>query len=230
MTKHIANIITLMNAFFGCLAIVCLFKEQYYWVFAAFALGLVADFADGFVARALKTKSAVGKELDSMADMVTFGVFPGMVLYFLISQSNQDFPEWIAYIGFLFPCFSAYRLAKFNLDTRQSENFLGLAVPASSCFILGLLLIYTINPTFQLLHPIAMIFFLLILGSLMISELPMFSLKFKGFQWKGNGIRFLFLIFVLLMILGLKAYSLSGIIVGYVLFSFGGSFIEKNAS
>ena len=172
------------------------------------------------MARALKTKSPVGKELDSMADMVTFGVLPGMVLYFLIQENLGPFPDWLPYLGFLFPCFSAYRLAKFNLDTRQSENFLGLAVPASSLFVIGLLLIHLMHPGFILLHPIAIIVMMLLLGSLMISELPMFSLKFKGFQWKGNGIRFLFLIFAVLMIVGLRAYSLSGIVVGYVVFSF----------
>lgn len=219
MTKHLANIITLINAFMGSIAIVFLYKEQYNWVFAAFCLGLMADFADGFVARLLNIKSPVGKELDSMADMVSFGVLPGLVLHHLIMLNIMYFPDWMAYLGLLFPCFSAYRLAKFNLDTRQSENFLGLAVPAASSFVLGLLVIYVWQPESFLLHPLGMVLMMLVLGFLMISELPMFSLKFKGIRWKGNGIRYLFLIFAVLAVVGLKAYALCVMVVAYVLFS-----------
>jgi len=219
MVRFIPNFITLLNAFSGCLAIVFLFKEDYNLLFAAFAACLLADFGDGLAARLLDVRSNVGKELDSMADMVPFGVLPGAILYTLISEHIGGWPEWSAYLGFIFTCAAALRLARFNLDTRQSENFLGLAVPAATLFVVGLLWIQTDYPSFWLFQPIFLILIAILLSALMLTELPMFSLKFKGFGWKENGIRYIFLIFAILMIVLLKSFALSGIIILYVVTS-----------
>ena len=219
MVRFIPNFITLLNAFSGCLAIVFLFKEDYYLLFAAFAACLLADFGDGLAARLLDVRSNVGKELDSMADMVPFGVLPGAILYTLISEHIGGWPEWSAYLGFIFTCAAALRLARFNLDTRQSENFLGLAVPAATLFVVGLLWIQTTYSSFWIFQPIFLILIALLLSALMLTELPMFSLKFKGFGWKENGIRYIFLIFAILMIALLKSFALSGIIILYIVTS-----------
>ena len=216
MIRFIPNFITLLNAFSGCLAIVFLFKEDYNLLFAAFAACLLADFGDGLAARVLDVRSNVGKELDSMADMVPFGVLPGLILYMLINNNIGGWPSWSAYAGFIFTCAAALRLARFNIDTRQSENFLGLAVPAATLFVVGLLWINNNHNDLWLFQPAILVLLTIILSALMLTELPMFSLKFKGFGWKENGIRYIFLIFAILMIVLLKSFALSGIIILYI--------------
>ncbi len=228
MIRFIPNFITLLNAFSGCLAIVFLFKEDYNLLFAAFAACLLLDFGDGLAARLLDVKSEVGKELDSMADMVPFGVLPGAILYQLIAQHTGGWPEWTAYLGFIITCAAALRLARFNLDTRQSENFLGLAVPAATLFVVGLLWIHTNFTDLWLFQPAIILLVAILLSSLMLTELPMFSLKFKGFGWKENSIRYIFLIFAISMIVLLKSFALSGIIILYIATSLFQYFAIKN--
>ena len=238
MKKSIPNFITLINLFCGCCALVCIFNEMYVAVFWLLFVGGLADYADGFVARYLKVNSVLGKELDSLADMVSFGVVPGAIIYMLISNhpiAEDYFYEKInlmALPAFLITLFSCLRLAKFNLDTRLSEDFIGLNTPSVTMFVTGLMLIYEFdsfgfadmvyNPYF--LYPI-----IVILSYLLVAELPMFSMKFKGMKWQGNERRIIFLVLGFSMLFFLKEVAFTLMVSLYVLFSFFDKiFLAKN--
>jgi len=164
----------------------------------------------------LKAYSAMGKELDSLADMVSFGLAPGAIVFSLLTTAGIN--EWVPFLGFLIPVFSGLRLAKFNIDDRQSSSFLGLPVPANAIFWAGL--VYSFSPF--LMNNIW--FFLMLIGVfcfLLVSEIPMFSLKFKNVSWKDNQNQFLFLLgcIVILVIFQLSAFAL--IITWYIASSVG---------
>ena len=224
MKRHLPNIITLVNLFCGLLAIVSLLYGQFTQAVILIFIGGLADFMDGLVARLLKVNSPMGKELDSLADMVTFGVVPGMIVFILLNKgasipSWTEFP-WGATPAFLITLFSALRLAKFNLDTRQTENFIGLATPAATIFVVGLLLIY-INDSFGwsswVLHPIILYTIIICLSLLLVSEIRMFSLKFKSLKWEGNQKRYIFAIISIGLIAFFREASLSMIIFFYII-------------
>ena len=207
----IPNIITLCNAFFGCLAVLSIFSGQTAWLPWLIGICLLADFADGLAARLLKQSSAIGKELDSLADVISFGFVPGAIYYLLLCKSlgleGLDFSNPNSYLpalGFVITAFSALRLAKFNTDSRQTENFIGLNTPANTIFTLGLLLTVE-NNSFglsELLLNLPLLISLIGLFSfLLVSEIPIFSFKFKGLFWKGNEIRFVFLILSALLLI-----------------------------
>jgi PAS domain S-box-containing protein len=191
MTKHIPNFITLMNLFFGSLAIWATFNGQYYLVPGLFWAAILCDYADGMAARMLKVHSDMGKELDSLADMVGFGLLPGVIYFKLIAEVaglpsneiNMALPLWpLPFLGFIITLFSALRLAKFNLDTRQTDGFLGLATPSSTAFAVGLLLIYQHDPSLSWLFNVPTLLGLCIgMSLLLVSELPMLGLKFKRY-------------------------------------------------
>lgn len=228
MKKNIPNIITSINLFCGCCALVCVLYGRFFNAFLFLFVGAWADYLDGFVARYLKVKSELGKQLDSLADMVSFGVVPGAIVYMLLvrgmTKNFESFPQYLILAGlpaFLITVFAAVRLAKFNIDTRQSEDFIGLNTPACTIFTVGLMLMYhydsyglrevVISP--WLLYPT-----IVVLSYLLIAELPMFSFKFKSFKWAGNEMRFTFLILALLFLILFKEVALSLIIIMYVLF------------
>lgn len=154
------------------------------------------DLGDGLAARLLNVKSELGKELDSLADMVTFGALPGFIMFHLISESLNGQPEYLAYIGFIVAAASAFRLAKFNLDTRQTSNFIGVPTPANAAFTVGLLLIwYYDNLGLKgLLTTPVLIILSLVSSYLLNSDWMMFSFKMKNFKWQGNEVRYLYLI------------------------------------
>ncbi|MBB4078973.1 CDP-diacylglycerol--serine O-phosphatidyltransferase [Lewinella aquimaris] len=202
MKSWIPNFVTLLNLFCGCAAIICILDLRFipaFWFL--FASGWF-DFADGLVARALNVSSEHGKELDSLADMVSFGVVPAMIYYVLLLLPVDLAPasppaitwSWYAAPALFVALFSALRLAKFNLDTRQSENFLGVATPTSTVYATGLMLIVATNPDWApyvlsrwVLYPS-----ILIMSFLLVSEYPMFSFKLKGFGWAGNETKYIF--------------------------------------
>lgn len=239
--KHIPNAITCCNLICGCLAIVQTFNGNL--VGAAYLVGLAAifDFFDGFAARLLKVSSPIGKDLDSLADMVTFGVVPGFVMFRMISlavyktgieQSHNLVPEpsTIPYLAFLIPVFSALRLAKFNNDTRQSDSFVGVPTPANSILICSLPLILNINggvndaqqsSAFEpyLLNVNFLVVITIIMSVLLVAELPLIALKFKSFGWKGNEIRYVFLISSVLFLVFFRYAGLPLVIVFYVMIS-----------
>ncbi len=226
--KNIPNAITCGNLLCGCLAIVKTFEGNLIW--AAYLVGMAAvlDFFDGFTARLLKVSSPIGKDLDSLADMVTFGVVPGFVMYKMLLLSilfMTAAPIWnyVPYLAFLIPIFSCIRLAKFNNDSRQSESFIGVNTPANSILICSLPLLigvdYQNNLAVYVLNPYLLVAITCVMSALLVSEIPIFSLKFKNFGWKGNEIRFIFLILSLLMICTLHYVGIPLVIVLYVFMS-----------
>ncbi len=229
MVRHIPNLLTLINVFCGCCALVCILKMQFQSA-AWFILGSnIADFFDGAAARWLRMPSEMGKELDSLADMVSFGVVPGAILYQLLAQHfpSDSVPNGAAMPAFIVTCFSCYRLAKFNLDTRQTEGFIGMATPSSTIFCTGLMLLSISDKTNHwgwsafLLQAGTLYGFVILLSYLLIAEIPMFSLKIKGIGWQGNEMRWTFLGLALGLLLILQELAFAPIIITYVLLNIG---------
>jgi CDP-diacylglycerol--serine O-phosphatidyltransferase len=240
--KNIPNAITLGNLFCGCLALVKAFEGDLVWTAWLVGIAALLDFLDGFVARMLNAHSLIGKDLDSLADMVTFGVVPGVVMFMLIRYSlvfenaaSSPIPGIsianLPYFGFLITIFSCVRLAIFNNDSRQTDSFIGLPTPASTIFICSLPLLLHLDSglAFQksdarLLSTILNAGNLCIVAGfvslLLVTELPLFSLKFKSFNWKDNAIRYVFLVLcaVFLFTLGYAGITLS--VMAYVAISF----------
>lgn len=248
----IPNIITLLNLLCGCLAIVFAFDGNLVWSAYLVGIAAVLDFFDGFAARALKQYSEIGKQLDSLADMVTFGVVPGVVMFQLLryslplpfcttgadpsSISNyQHLHLFLPYAGFLLTLFSALRLAKFNIDTRQSDSFIGVPTPANAILICSFALILNIQPDHDSMmldqfsfkssvlvlisHTWFLIATTLVMSFLLISEIPLFSLKFKSFGWKGNEIRWSFLALCVILLAALQFVGIPLAIVLYIILS-----------
>ncbi len=228
MKKHIPNIITLFNMFFGSSAVVAVLYGYFTEAFLFFIAAGIADYADGFVARILNVSSAVGKQLDSMGDMVSFGFFPGAIYYVLLAHhfGEDGFHPGVlvfaALPAFCVTVFSGLRLAKFNIDTRQTENFIGLPTPAATLFTVGLLTIYYKN-SFGLQRAVTSPYFLLpvivILSYLLVSEIPFFSLKFKKFTWKGNEERFSIILLTFILLFVLKEPAFFVVIALYIFFN-----------
>lgn len=217
MKRHIPNALTCANLFSGCIGVVFAFKGDLNVAAYAVLLSGVFDFFDGFVARLLHVKSPIGKELDSLADMVSFGVLPGVVMFQLLTLSNISSP-YLPYFGFLITIFSALRLAKFNIDTRQTEDFIGLNTPMNTLFIVSL-------PFIQKDYPglfnssILLMAVTLVMSLLLVSEIRIFSLKFGSLNWAENKIKFIFLIISAVLIAWLKFTAIPFILVIYILAS-----------
>lgn len=226
--KHIPNLLTLTNLLLGCLAILYSFYDKLYISSFLIFAAAVIDFGDGFAARLLNAHSEIGKQLDSLADVTTFGVAPGFILYHLLAASFQqevnslEYPIIYFLPAFLIPVFSALRLAKFNIDENQNENFIGLPTPACAIFIASLPLIIFSNQ-FQLTNIILTKYFLYtttaLFSYLLVSPIKMFSLKFKNYDFSENKIRYLFLLASLILIVILKWIGIPLVIILYILFS-----------
>lgn len=228
MKKHIPNTITCCNLLCGCVAIYFALQAEARYDLAFFFIigGAVFDFFDGFAARLLGVSSPVGKELDSLADDVTFGVAPAAIVFSLLKElaptvfaGNAAIAEVLPFAAFLIAAFSALRLAKFNLDERQTTSFIGLPTPANTLFWAAL----AVGAHDAIVGTPWMLWLLLggiVLSCwLLIAEIPMFALKFKHFGWHGNALRYSFAIVAIAMLAvwGLTAFS--AIIVLYVLVS-----------
>lgn len=241
--KQIPNILTLSNLFCGALAIIFILHapeyiaefngteymvtnpEPIYWASILVVLAGVIDFFDGFVARLLKVSSPLGKELDSLADVVSFGVVPGMIMFRLLRSAYLQMPDVfdVSYFNLapalLVPCFAAYRLAVFNLDTRQSEHFIGVPTPAVGFLVASFPLIMLYNP-YDLAHWLQNIWVLygiiFVLCYLMVSSHPMISLKFKNLTVKDNWPRFLLILLTLASIPVLRYAAVPFIFIVYV--------------
>ena len=212
--KHIPNFITTLNLFSGCFAIYYGFQANYEMVMAFILIAAVFDFMDGLAARILKAYSAMGKELDSLADVVSFGVVPGVLVFSLINESVL--PDWMAFVGFIVPVFSALRLAKFNIDARQTSSFIGMPTPANALFWAGMG--YSFSDLLidnGLLTIVLAIVFCLFL----VSEVPMFSLKFKNLSLKNNWVQYLFLVGSVALIVYFQTKALALIIAWYLVLS-----------
>jgi len=223
--KNVPNIITCLNLFAGCLScIMTLEYNNYFGAFLFIILAAIFDFLDGFSARLLKAFSPIGGQLDSLADLVSFGLAPAfMIFLFLNTASTGTFFEtsFLPYTAFLIPVFSALRLAKFNIDTRQKSSFLGLPVPANALFWASLVPAMTpFVKGYEML--VCFIFLILILTFclLMVSEFPMFSLKFKSYSWENNQWAYLLIGIAILLTILFHFFGISLTIIGYILLSF----------
>ena len=192
MKKHIPNFITSLNLFSGCVAIVMAFEGAFLWVVFWVIAAAIFDFLDGMAARVLNAPSKIGKELDSLADVVSFGVAPAVAVFILLRSytsyldSLATIQSYIPYLAFIIPIFSALRLAKFNIDERQTSSFLGLPTPANALFWISYVYgMYNISTTNNFMLFLTL-FLIIVLSLLMVSEIPMFSFKLKNMQLKGN--------------------------------------------
>jgi len=215
--KHIPNAITCANLFSGCIGIVYAFNGQLETAAYFVLLSGIFDFFDGLAARALNVKSDIGKELDSLADMVSFGFLPGAVMFQLLKQSDYT-SEYLPYLGFIITVFSALRLAKFNIDTRQTEDFIGLNTPMNTLFVVSLPFIQQDYPALTA-STILLLALTAIVSALLVSEIRIFSLKFSSTSWKLNKLKYIFLILSALLIPFLKFAAVPFILVLYIALS-----------
>lgn len=213
--KYIPNTITCLNLLSGTMAVITAYNSQYDLTVMFVLLAAVFDFFDGFSARLLGVSSAIGKELDSLADLVSFGFAPSMAAFSLLKHSAWS---WSCYFALIMVAFSALRLAKFNLDERQTSSFIGLATPANALFWVGLAYSYH---QMQVLteQPWIMLLMVAVSCFLLVCEMPMFSLKFKTFGWQGNQIRWIFIGGAAVLGIALRQNALPYIIVWYTLLS-----------
>ncbi|TSJ39045.1 CDP-alcohol phosphatidyltransferase family protein [Fluviicola chungangensis] len=261
---NIPNLITASNMLCGVFAIILAFAGRIdiapYFIF----LAAVLDFFDGFLARILKQQGELGKQLDSLADMISFGLAPGIIMFALmviqhkgidLFQStallnmamnvelydlfNLQWDNKLPFLALIIPFFSLFRLAKFNIDTRQSESFIGLPTPANTIFFMAFpLLLSQYGGTtgwehdliLWLIQPIVLIPVIVIMSVLLVSELPLFALKFKHFKWKGNGTRYVFLISCGILISTLLIWSIPIIVLLYLLLSFIQHILRKKSN
>ena len=224
ITRNIPNSITCCNLISGCIAIAFAYEGKQEWALAFIIIGAVFDFFDGMVARLLHVSSPIGKELDSLADDITFGAAPAMMVFTFLHQ--LPYPDWLdgareylPYVAFLIAAFSALRLAKFNLDERQATSFIGLPTPANALFWGSLILSAKQWETLSPYMSVALIALMLISSWLLIAEIPMFALKFKTWGWKGNEVKYIFLLTSIIMIAFLGISGLAAVIAWYILLS-----------
>jgi CDP-diacylglycerol---serine O-phosphatidyltransferase len=218
MHKHLPNFLTCCNLVCGCLGIITLLEDAdipiAYFVWAA----CLFDFLDGFAARLLKISSPIGKELDSLADIVSFGALPALFMYESISLESPF--SFLPYVALLIVVCSALRLAIFNLDESQSDSFMGLPTPANAIFITGLPFLN--SPIFDVVYnPVVLSLICVIFSVLLISRIELFALKFKSFTWADNKIRFTFLVLSVLLLALLQWAALPFIILSYIALSLG---------
>ena len=229
MKKYVPNLITLSNLLCGTVAIVFAVRGTIDWAALFVAIGIFLDFFDGFFARLLHVKSEMGLQLDSLADMVTSGVVPGIVMFQLLNnstyvlQTEGTFAMLLPYVGFFITLASAYRLANFNIDTRQTSGFIGLPTPANTMFILSLPLILQYQPTElfnSLLHNMWVLLGITLLSAYLLNaEIALFALKFSDYSFKNNALKYVFLALCVILLLSLKIIAIPLIILLYIILS-----------
>jgi CDP-diacylglycerol--serine O-phosphatidyltransferase len=243
--KHIPNTITLFNLASGLLAIIAIFKGYYDEAFLFVCLGIFFDFWDGFFARKFNVSGELGLQLDSLADVVTSGVVPGLMIFKLLQDIQEDdtsiyylteeyyYMGFVPYLGFIITLASAYRLAKFNIDTRQTDSFIGLPTPANALFIMSIPMIqfdgtheWLVNALF---NPFVLLIISLVSAFMLNAEIPLFSLKIKDFSWDKNKLQVFFLAIAATLLLFLGFTALPIIILLYVVLSgVNNTFLVKN--
>ncbi|SDL68114.1 CDP-diacylglycerol---serine O-phosphatidyltransferase [Catalinimonas alkaloidigena] len=228
--RHIPNLLTCGNLLCGCFGVLETYRHHLNVAAVLMAVAALLDFADGFVARALHAHSPIGKELDSLADMVTFGVLPGAILFMLLEQAGAG-PLFTlgslvvegAHIAFLIPIFSALRLAKFNIDTRQSDQFIGVPTPANALFFASFPLILTgradtlVGAWLQ--NPWLLGALAVVMSLMLVAPLPLFALKFKSFRLADNRLRYLFILLSLVLLFALSYVAVPLIVLLYIALS-----------
>ncbi|WP_421824675.1 CDP-alcohol phosphatidyltransferase family protein [Flagellimonas oceanensis] len=242
MKSYIPNFLTLLNVLSGCIATVFAVLNHLEWAALFVFIGIFFDFFDGLAARALNVQSEIGIQLDSLADVITSGLVPGVVMFQLLNMSqtggwNMPFSSeatdtimWyggkvntISFIGFAITMASAYRLAKFNVDENQVSSFVGLPTPANALLILSLpmILLYHNNEVLNniILNPWFLVILTVLSSYLLNSPIKLFALKFKNWSFKDNGIRYLFIIGSLVLLLTLRFLAIPVIVFAYILMS-----------
>lgn len=222
IVKNIPNSITCLNLLSGCFACIFAFQGQYDWVALCIGLSALFDFLDGMAARLLHAYSPLGKELDSLADLISFGLAPGLMVMHLMAYNSTfhgmaEYQSWWALSALLIPVFSALRLAKFNIDTRQTTSFIGLPVPANALFWIGIC-----QAVLHMASPVcgyAIVVLVIIFSLLLVSEIPMFSLKFKNLKWKENYLRYLIIAVAAICLISLGLAGLAATIGLYIVLS-----------
>ncbi len=224
ITRYIPNTLTCLNLFSGCVASVMAFRADYRAALCFILLSAVFDFLDGMAARLLHAPSPIGKDLDSLSDDISFGLAPSLVVFSL--SKEMIYPAgWAGvacifpYAAFLIAVFSALRLAKFNNDARQTSSFIGLPVPANALFWASFVYGARGFLTGGRFHPVYLLVLILLSSWLLVSEIPMFSLKFKNLSWQKNWKSYIFLIVCVPIIVLLRLGSFAPIIVWYILLS-----------
>lgn len=219
LKKHIPNLLTCANLFCGCLAILEAVDGKLDHVIFYVIAGGIFDFLDGFAARMLKVTSDIGKDLDSLADMVTFSIVPSLVMYHMISASSGSL-SWLKYLGLLIAVFSALRLAKFNNDTRQGDSFYGLPTPANAFFCCSLPLLLEGGIFVGLLQSgIVISVVSIVMSVLMVSDIKLLALKFKHFKFKGNESRYVLITTSLVGLATFQLLALPFVILFYLILS-----------
>src|SRR5574343_86854 len=233
--KHIPNAITLLNLASGLLAIIAIFKGYYDEAFIFVCVGIFFDFWDGFFARKFNVSGELGLQLDSLADVVTSGVVPGLMIFKLLQDIQEDdtskyflteeyyYMGFVPYLGFIITLASAYRLAKFNIDTRQTDSFIGLPTPANALFIMSIPMIQFAGThewlVDALFNPFVLLGISLLSAYMLNAEIPLFSLKIKNFSWKKNKLQVIFLAASVVLLFVLEFTALPVIILLYVALS-----------
>lgn len=215
LVRHLPNALTCANLICGCLGVIAVFNypvEAAYFIWAA----CLFDFLDGFAARLLNVSSPIGKELDSLADVVSFGVLPAMTMFRWIDV-NAD-AGWLPYLALMIAVFSALRLAKFNIDENQTDSFIGVPTPANALFITALVFLPESLRSLVFTGPV-LVGITIIFSLLLIAPFKLFALKFKNFGWPGNEVRFTFLAIAVFLLALLQAGALPFIILSYIIIS-----------
>lgn len=223
IVKNIPNTITCLNLAAGVMAIICASAGDatlwgmaaYNWAYVFVGIAAVADFLDGFAARLLHAYSDLGKELDSLCDLVSFGVAPAMIMYNCLDAMSTA--EWVKWFVLLIPVFGALRLARFNIDTRQTTSFIGLPIPANAIFWIGYSALCYGGAEFLTQWWMAALA-IVVESWLMVSPLRLFSLKFKTWGWKGNMWRWLLVVTAVVLVFCMGVPGLMWLIVAYVLY------------
>ncbi len=238
--RSIPNFFTIANLIGGMLAIQFSLTDHLNWAPYCIFAAIVFDFFDGFMAGILKVKSDKGKQMDSLADIVTFGVAPGFIIFALFQFIKEEYSvgyndeyvwmTYIEYFAFIIPIFALFRLAKFNVDTKQSTSFLGVPTATAAIFFASLPLLAdqaVFNPSVLttsmlksiILNPYSIIVLVTLFSILMVSRIPLFALKFKRYQWAGNEVQIIFLIISVVLILVMKLWSIPSIVILYITMS-----------
>jgi CDP-diacylglycerol---serine O-phosphatidyltransferase len=229
--RNIPNALTCGNLLCGCVGVVEAFHNNLLLSCVLIGVALIFDFFDGFVARLLKVTSPIGRDLDSLADMVTFGLLPAIIMYQMLMQSIPDlFGIWKAYPAFIIAIFSAIRLAKFNNDPRQSDSFIGVPTPANAMLIASLpLIVYTESEFWKniIINTNNLLILSAVMSYLLVMEMPLIALKFKHFGWKGNEARFILIGVTVVLLVSLKFLAVPAILIVYILLSLADNLRKK---
>lgn len=214
---QIPNLLTLLNLLSGVIGIIFVLGGEVFSGAIFILISAVFDFFDGFLARLLRVQSGIGKELDSLADVVSFGVLPGLIL-FMMTKNATESNSFLPYLTLIVPMLSAYRLAKFNLDTRQSDRFIGLPTPANALLLSTLPYLSIRWPFLEewMSSPIVLISIAWIFAILLVVELPLIALKFKSFSLSKNLFRYLLILLAIVLVAWLQLAGIPLVILAYI--------------